>query len=49
MRAKTQWTPAGVVLWLIAGILATLVVCGRTEPARQSVETADEVDLEIIE
>lgn len=32
MRAKSQWTPGGIVLWLIAAILATLVVCLGAEP-----------------
>jgi hypothetical protein len=32
MRAKSQWTSGGITLWLIAAILATLVVCFGAEP-----------------
>jgi hypothetical protein len=47
MRAKSQWTSGGIVLWLIAGILATLIVCGRTEPDPESAGTAREVELDV--
>ena len=51
MHEKSQWTPAGIVLWLIAAILATLIVCSRTEPDRKPAQAADEVqlDVEIVE
>jgi len=53
MRAKSQWTPGGIVLWLIAAILATLVVCFGAEP--DSVEPASdrgrpiEQEVEVVE
>jgi hypothetical protein len=47
MREKSQWTPAGVVLWLIAAILATLIVCTQTKPAQKPEQASDEVELEI--
>ncbi len=53
MRAKSQWTPGGIVLWLIAAILATLVVCFGAEP--DSVEPAPdrgrpiELEVEVVE
>ena len=51
MREKSQWTPAGVVLWLIAAILATLIVCGRTElePTPAGTSGAVELEVEIVE
>ena len=53
MRAKSQWTPGGSLLWLIAAILASLVVCSRSKPAaKPAAEPADvneEVEIELIE
>jgi hypothetical protein len=49
MREKSQWTVGGIALWLIAAILATLIVCTRIEPDPDPPGTADEVELEIIE
>ena len=49
MREKSQWTVGGIALWLIAAILATLIVCTRFEPEPEPPGRSDEVDLEIIE
>lgn len=33
MRVNAKWTPSGIVLWLMAAGIATLVVCtGSREP-----------------
>jgi hypothetical protein len=47
MRAKSQWTPGGIALWLIAAILATLVVCSQTELKREPSGSPDEVEFEV--
>ncbi len=48
MREKSQWTPRGIVLWLIAAILATLFVCTGTAPDPEPPrETSRGVDLEV--
>ncbi|MBT8451158.1 MAG: hypothetical protein KJO40_04235 [Deltaproteobacteria bacterium] len=49
MRAKSQWTPGGSLLWLIAAILASLVVCSRSKPAAEPDDVAEEVEIELIE
>ena len=51
MRAKTQWTPGGIVLWLIAAILATLVVCSQAsrEAPRPAKLEGTEIQLDIVE
>jgi hypothetical protein len=33
MHVKSEWTPSGVALWLIAAIAATLVVCSQLPEA----------------
>ena len=47
MRAKTQWTPGGIVLWLIAAILATLVVCSQAKREPEPSKSRDEVEFEV--
>ncbi|MFA9410686.1 MAG: hypothetical protein ACERK0_05450 [Deltaproteobacteria bacterium] len=51
MRAKSKWTPGGIVLWLIAAALATLIVCSRSEPASAPPPAMDdgEVEVELVE
>jgi hypothetical protein len=49
VRKKSQWTAGGIVLWLIAAILATLIVCTRIEPDPEPPSASGEVELEIIE
>ena len=48
MRAKSQWTPGGLGLWLIAAILATAIVCGQLEPGQPSEEADVEVEVEVV-
>lgn len=47
MRPKTPWTPSSIVLWLIAAVAATLVVCSEmpAEPRTESLPA--EVEFEI--
>jgi hypothetical protein len=48
MRDKSQWTPGGIVLWLIAAILATLIVCTERDPEPEPPPGAPvEVELEV--
>lgn len=49
MRAKSEWTPGGIVLWLIAAILATLVVCFGAEPesSEPDANPGGSIDLEV--
>ena len=47
MRAKSQWTPGGIVLWLIAAILATLIVCTEKEPDENRELPPAEVEFEV--
>jgi hypothetical protein len=49
MRAKSQWTPGGIALWLIAAILATLLVCNETEPGEEPRASPGEVEIEVVE
>lgn len=51
MRAKSQWTPGGIALWLIAAILATLVVCSQAgrEPKPPVPEGEIEFEVEVAE
>jgi len=47
VRAKSKWTPGGIVLWLIAAIVATFVVCSQSQPAAGPAVPADEGELEV--
>jgi len=47
MRAKSQWTPGGIALWLIAAVLATFIVCSETkEPSPSGAPI--EVEVEVV-
>lgn len=48
MRAKSQWTPGGITLWLIAAILATLIVCSEAPNEPQHRASGDEIELEVL-
>lgn len=48
MRAKSQWTPGGITLWLIAAIIATLIVCSRAPDEPQDRAPSDEIELEVL-
>jgi hypothetical protein len=48
MRAKSQWTPGGITLWLIAAILATLIVCSETPKQAPEPAPSDEIELEVL-
>lgn len=50
-RTRSQWTLGGIGLWLIAAILATLIVCTQTRPAdRPAASSADaEIEVEVVE
>ncbi len=48
MRAKSQWTPGGITLWLIAAILATLIVCSRAPEEASEPPPSDQVELEVV-
>lgn len=47
MRAKSKWTPGGIALWLIAAVLATLIVCSQSGPAPGPPAVTDEVEIEL--
>lgn len=47
MRVNTKWTPSGIVLWLIAAIVATLVVCSKAPPPDSESEGPVEIDFEV--
>jgi hypothetical protein len=47
VRAKSQWTPAGSLLWLIAAVLASLVVCSLSKPAAEPPDVTEEVEIEV--
>ncbi|MGB3052760.1 MAG: hypothetical protein WBB42_17290 [Polyangiales bacterium] len=46
MREKSKWTLGGSLLWLIAAVLASLVVCSLSKPAAESPDVTDEVEFE---
>ena len=47
MRAKSKWTSGGIVLWLIAAAVATLIVCSRSRPASGPPAVTDEIEFEV--
>lgn len=50
MRVRSEWTPGGIVLWLIAAIVATFVVCTQTEKTEPPATAPDPpVDFELLE
>lgn len=51
MRPKSQWTPGNVVLWLIAAIAATLIVCSQLPSASRPPPEGDgeNLDVEIVD
>ena len=45
MRVDAKWTPRGILLWLIAAIVATLAVCyGKPSVSREASSGLDEPD-----
>jgi hypothetical protein len=47
VRAKSKWTPGGLFLWLIAAVLASLVVCSQSAPDPERLPAGDEVEIEL--
>jgi len=47
VRAKSKWTPGGILLWLIAAAAATLIVCSQAPPASAPPSVADDVEVEV--
>ncbi len=47
MRVHTKWTPSGIVLWLIAAVVATLVVCSQTPAPDAAPKAPAEVEFEV--
>ena len=47
MRAKNKWTPGGIVLWLIAAVLATLIVCSQSPPTAPPLPATNDVEIEV--
>lgn len=47
MRVKTNWTPSGIVLWLIAAVVATLVVCNQSESPEAPPKAPEEIEFEV--
>lgn len=50
-RTKSQWTLGGIGLWLIAAILATLIVCTQRKPADEPAPppSGAEIEVEVVE
>ena len=48
MRVNAKWTPSGMLLWLVAAVVATFVVCvgAEPEPSRQPLPAEVEFELE---
>lgn len=51
MRVESKWTPRGILLWLIAAIAATLIVCSQlpTAPEPEAPTGEFELDVDIVE
>ncbi len=47
MGINTKWTPSGIVLWLIAAVIATLVVCSQAPPPDARPEMPGEIEFEV--
>jgi hypothetical protein len=47
VRAKSKWTPGGIVLWLIAAAAATFIVCSQAPPESAPPSLADDVEVEV--
>jgi len=47
VRAKNKWTPGGIVLWLIAAVLATLIVCSQSPPTAPPLPATNDVEIEV--
>ena len=47
VRAKSKWTPGGIVLWLIATAAATLIVCSQAPPESEPPPAADDFEVEV--
>ena len=47
VRAKSKWTPGGIVLWLIAAAAATLMVCSQARPESAPPSAADDFEVEV--
>jgi hypothetical protein len=47
MRVYTKWTPSGIVLWLIAAVVATLVVCNQTPQPDPRPKAPAEIEFEV--
>ncbi len=52
MRARSQWTLEGIILWLVAAVVATLAVCSQPPPPAPGPPAPGddaEVELEVLE
>jgi hypothetical protein len=51
MREKSQWSPASIALWLIAAIVATLILCDGADPkpGPSGAPGGVDLDFEIVE
>ncbi|MBW2381447.1 MAG: hypothetical protein JRG70_18200 [Deltaproteobacteria bacterium] len=47
VRAKSKWTPGGIVLWLIAAAIASLIVWSQSRPASAPPPSIDDVEVEV--
>jgi len=47
VRAKSKWTPGGIVLWLIAAAAATLIVCSQATPESAPPSAVDDFEVEV--
>lgn len=47
MRVKSKWTPSGIILWLVAAIVATVVVCSKAPPPEAVPMAPVDIDFEV--
>jgi hypothetical protein len=47
VRARSQWTPGSIVLWLIAAVIATFIVCSQIPASQERPSGAGDAELEV--
>jgi hypothetical protein len=47
VRVESKWTPGTVILWLIAAVVATFIVCSQSLPKLGPPADSTEVDFEL--
>ena len=47
MRVNAKWTPSGLLLWFVAAVVATFVVCVGAKPEPPTQEPPTEIEFEV--